>query len=121
MKALSIQQPWAWLIVHGHKDIENRTWSPTFRGAFYVHASSKLYGTVQDRIDIRARWWTRKGILIPEDKDLPRGGIVGRAVVLEVVEHSNSPWFEGPFGLLLDEAKPLPFRPYKGLLGFFDC
>ena len=23
--ALSIQQPWAWLIVEGHKDIENRT------------------------------------------------------------------------------------------------
>lgn len=26
MKALSIRQPWAWLIANGHKDIENRTW-----------------------------------------------------------------------------------------------
>jgi hypothetical protein len=26
MKALSIKQPWAWLIVSGIKDIENRTW-----------------------------------------------------------------------------------------------
>jgi len=25
MYALSIRQPWAWLIVHGWKDIENRT------------------------------------------------------------------------------------------------
>lgn len=24
MKCLSIQQPWAWLIVNGFKDIENR-------------------------------------------------------------------------------------------------
>ncbi len=23
MKAFSILQPWAWLIVHGHKDVEN--------------------------------------------------------------------------------------------------
>ncbi|MCS3017987.1 ASCH domain-containing protein [Phocaeicola vulgatus] len=27
MKAITIKQPWASLIVHGIKDIENRTWS----------------------------------------------------------------------------------------------
>ena len=32
MKALSIQQPWAWLIAHGKKDVENRTWATAFRG-----------------------------------------------------------------------------------------
>jgi len=32
MKALSILQPWAWLVVNGHKDIENRTWGTGFRG-----------------------------------------------------------------------------------------
>lgn len=26
MKAITIKQPWASLIVHGIKDIENRTW-----------------------------------------------------------------------------------------------
>ena len=26
MKAISIKQPWASLIVHGIKDVENRTW-----------------------------------------------------------------------------------------------
>ena len=30
--ALSIQQPWAWFIVNGYKDVENRTWSTKFRG-----------------------------------------------------------------------------------------
>lgn len=29
---LSIRQPWAWLIVNGYKDIENRTWPTHFRG-----------------------------------------------------------------------------------------
>ena len=32
MKALTIKQPWASLIVHGIKDIENRTWRTDYRG-----------------------------------------------------------------------------------------
>ena len=28
MLAISIRQPWAWLIVNGYKDIENRSWCP---------------------------------------------------------------------------------------------
>ena len=39
MKCLSIKQPWASLIAHGIKDIENRTWKTNFRGRIYIHAS----------------------------------------------------------------------------------
>jgi hypothetical protein len=42
MKALSIKQPWASLIAHGIKDIENRTWKTNFRGRIYIHASAKF-------------------------------------------------------------------------------
>lgn len=42
MKALSIRQPWAWLIVAGYKDIENRSWPTNFRGRVYIHASRKF-------------------------------------------------------------------------------
>lgn len=38
MKALSILQPWPWLILHAWKDIENRTWPTRFRGRFLIHA-----------------------------------------------------------------------------------
>lgn len=41
MKALSIKQPWASLIAHGIKDIENRTWATKYRGTIYIHASGK--------------------------------------------------------------------------------
>ncbi len=45
MKALSIRQPWAWLIVNGYKDVENRTWDcpRTFHPPerIYVHAGLK--------------------------------------------------------------------------------
>jgi hypothetical protein len=44
MKALSIKQPWASLIAHGIKDIENRTWKTHFRGRIYIHVSAKTAG-----------------------------------------------------------------------------
>lgn len=121
MKALSIRQPWAWLIVNGWKDIENRSWVPTFRGEFYVHASQSLSGTIAERERIREWVWKRFDVEIPDDFCLVRGGIVGKATVVDVVNSSRSPWFEGPHGLVLEQPMRLPFRPYKGRLGFFDC
>jgi len=40
--ALSIRQPWAWLIVNGWKDIENREWSTRFRGRLLIHAGKQI-------------------------------------------------------------------------------
>lgn len=40
-KAISIKQPWAYLICAGIKDVENRTWATKFRGRVYIHASAK--------------------------------------------------------------------------------
>lgn len=120
MKALSIRQPWAWLIVHGLKDVENRTWAPNHRGDFYVHAAKSLYGTIEERERIRQWVWERFDIELPEDDCFERGGIVGRAEAVVVVKKSLSPWFMGPYGLIIENAKPLPFRKYSGRLGFFD-
>jgi hypothetical protein len=40
MKALSVRQPWAWLIVNNYKPYENRTWSTKVRGPILIHASN---------------------------------------------------------------------------------
>ncbi|WP_157251095.1 ASCH domain-containing protein [Nonomuraea typhae] len=42
MKALSIKQPWAFLIASGHKDIENRSKGTSHRGVIAIHASLTL-------------------------------------------------------------------------------
>jgi hypothetical protein len=42
MRALTIRQPWAWLIVHGHKDLENRTWCTSYRGPLLIHAAGTM-------------------------------------------------------------------------------
>ncbi len=40
LRVLSLRQPWAWLIVNGYKDIENRSWRTNHRGPLLIHASS---------------------------------------------------------------------------------
>ena len=47
-------------------------------------------------------------------------GIVGTAEIVDCIEHSDSPWFFGPFGLVLANVQPVPFIQVKGALGLFD-
>jgi hypothetical protein len=110
MKALSIRQPYSWLIVSGHKDIENRTWPTRFRGHFLIHAGKRFAGD-------RNKWeWPA----IDRPASFEMGGIVGEAELVDCVTESASPWFSGPYGFIIRSARPLPFRPCRGALGFFE-
>lgn len=40
MRCLAVRQPWAWALVAGAKDIENRTWGTDYRGPVIIQASS---------------------------------------------------------------------------------
>lgn len=123
MKALSIRQPWAFLIVNGFKDIENRSWPTARRGEILVHASKGMtkaeYEDVADMLAWQPGIYDMK-IELPAFDAIERGGIVGRVTITGCVTKSESPWFFGPQGFLLRDAKPLPFVPFKGMLGFFD-
>ena len=46
MKVISILQPWASLIIEGHKKIETRSWNTKYRGELLIHAS-KAWGKRQ--------------------------------------------------------------------------
>ncbi len=116
MIALSILQPWAWLIVNGHKDIENRTWVTHRRGQILIHAG-KRWGREQreDLEEVREQF---PHIVLPDQFEL--GGIVGAARIIDCVSDSGSPWFNGPYGFALDQQRRAPaFVPWKGQLGFF--
>jgi len=41
-RALSIRQPWASLIMAGHKTVENRTWGTPWRGLLAIHTGKRL-------------------------------------------------------------------------------
>lgn len=44
MKALSLWQPWASLIVNGSKSVETRSWSTSYRGPLLIHAAKQWNG-----------------------------------------------------------------------------
>jgi hypothetical protein len=44
MKALSLWQPWAALLVHARKRVETRSWSLSHRGPLLIHAAKKWNG-----------------------------------------------------------------------------
>ncbi|WP_029554815.1 ASCH domain-containing protein [Xanthobacter sp. 91] len=116
MKALSIRQPWAWCILHG-KPVENRNWWTSYRGPLDIHAAK---GMTRDEYEECRDFAASLGLALPPMADLPRGGIVGRAKLVDCVTSHPSPWFFGRYGLVLEEVEPLPFIPLKGALGLFD-
>ena len=128
MIALSIRQPWAWLIMEGGKDIENRDWPTQVRGRVLIHASKQMTREEYDsginyakgaRNELRGRGITLAPITSPGRDHLSRGGIIGSVEIVDCVSDSTSPWFMGRFGFVLRDPRPMPFMPYKGQLGFF--
>ena len=123
MLALSIRQPWAWLILHGGKYIENRDWPTKFRGRVLVHAAKGMTRDEWEGAWIHAHGTgaSPKAVEAGLTRDnIQRGGIVGSVEIVGCVTDSASHWFVGRYGFVLRNPSPLPFTPWKGQLGFFD-
>ena len=138
MKVLSLRNPWAALVVHFGKHIENRRWSTRFRGEFLIHAAKGMTRREFDEAYEFAR--PVLGDSLPTEERLRSmlqfGGIVGHARVVDVVppcggnasrcrcqaalSFGRSWHMAEQFGFVLADVTPLPFRPCKGALGFFE-
>lgn len=143
MKALSIKQPWAYLIAKGYKDIENRDWPTNYRGRIYIHASLTFDSKGLE-------WLTSNSKDVPNEfvaeakigdtsayevlmelepcnlDDYPRGAIIGEVDIVDCrwqqKHQALSPWAEiNKYGFVLANAvrydKPIP---YRGQLGLFE-
>lgn len=136
--ALSIRQPWAWLIIRPDlvepsvraraaklcqfKTHENRDWPTKRRGRVLVHAAKGMTrGEWEDGMATAHHCGVPADVLERHASfhALERGGIIGSVEIADCVEHSDSPWFFGRFGFVLRDPRPMPFRPVKGALGFF--
>ena len=120
--ALSVRQPWAWAIVAGHKKIENRSAGSIAAGGMdcrriAVHAAAGLK-------EEEFRWghWRlhRHGVSCPHPSDLTRGAIIGTVDVVDIVSESDSEWFGGQMGLVLEDATTCTPIPCPGALGYFQ-
>lgn len=146
MKALSIKQPWASLIAHGIKDIENRTWKTSFRGRIYIHASAKIVDEIQFNGKQNAELYEAE--LWNPDTGFSEAlrvtsAIIGEVDIIDCVINHESIWAESsrfsitpnplPFGEENDLNKPIynwvlanavlyhePILNVKGKLSFWN-
>lgn len=120
MVALAVRQPWAWAIIHAGKDIENRSNPRLFSYAvgkrILVHASKTM---TTDEYDQAGEFMSAMGVEVPLPSELAYAGVIGSVNVQAIVNQSQSRWFAGPWGLVLTDARPEPFRPARGQRGLF--
>lgn len=130
MKALTIHQPWAWLIVRGHKRVENRGRATHYRGPIAIHAgqsTATLRAMLADGSYERLR---RRIPDLPAPEralaELVRGAVVGVAEIVDAQPYAGSPALAadsfacGPWCWRL--ARPEAFAdpiPARGSLSFW--
>ena len=104
MKALSLWQPWAQLIVIGGKSIETRHWPTKVRGKIAVHAARRETDRRETDISFNIT-------------DLPLGAVVGTVEIIDCfhieelygskydtpMERSYGDWAKGRFGWVLSD------------------
>lgn len=147
MRALTVQQPWAWAIVHGGKDVENRTQAWSYRGPLAIHAGVRISQRGLDSDLVTDAWQQAYGWDIRDGAYFTTGAIIG---VVDLVDahraeagcnHDDpcrelaccdSPWAELSYAgdggktrrdvvhLVLENPRPLPSPiPCRGALGLW--
>ena len=121
VKALTIRQPWAWAVMYGGKDVENRRWRTAYRGPLLIHAGknadpdpeapTRLLWTMADPDAFgqpRAAWQAREAII----------GVVHLA---DVLTDSPSPWATaGWYHWVFEFPAPVdPLIPCRGRPGLW--
>lgn len=149
MKALTVQQPWAWAIVHGGKTIENRTQAWKYRGPLAIHAGARLSQRGAELLpDLLAETQGSADLLWEYCRaGLTYGAIIGvvqlvdvhraqpavtyRGEVIGTPACCDSPWAEQSYEehggrtrrdivhLVLEDAKPIEPIPCIGRLGLW--
>jgi hypothetical protein len=119
-KILTVRHPWAWAIIHGGKNIENRTWPTDYRGPVLIHAGRayddegfdfvhKICGDLPEP----DRFW------------MSRGKILGVVDLVDCVKDHDSVWAEhGPriWNIVLDNPRPAKHSLLvTGQLGLRPC
>ena len=118
MKALSIRQPWDWLIIHGYKDVENRTWATAYRGELLIHAA-KTFESKNNKL-LLSKLPDLAGEMPTKKEDFYLGGVIGKVTLVDCTKKYESFWFTGPYGWVLENPTPLPFVPYRGEQRLFE-
>lgn len=121
MRALTIKQPWAELIITGLKDVENRSRRTNFRGRFAVHAGRQRadFGDL-DLAAMPRR--LRRPIEDAWERHDNAAKVLGTVELVDCVQDSSSEWAIDGFWhwILRDPRTYTRSVPAKGQLGFWE-
>lgn len=141
MKAISVKQPWASLIISGIKDIENRKWKTNYRGRVLIHASNS---TDLDNLPLDSIFTPEQILELKQHYSenvlssfiYPHGLIIGSVEIIDCVTNHTSIWAEKSrplsFSSITNNEKPIynwvlknPIKfekpiPAKGKLSFWE-
>lgn len=135
MKALTLMQPWASLVVCGAKKIETRSWQTFYRGWLAIHAARGFPSAARE-LCLQSPFWSA---LEERGTQLPRGCVIAVARLVDCrptgLEMAPAPWIEGlsedeldfgdfsagRYGWFLEDVRPFPgpIRA-KGALGLWE-
>jgi hypothetical protein len=113
LRCLAIRQPWAWAVVAGAKDVENRSWKTDYRGPVVIQASSTkaVVNGLAKKHKLRPR-------------EFSYGALIGIADLVDIVplseEFEANPWAWGSHCWIFRNARA--FRrpiPLKGKLNLY--
>lgn len=125
MKALTVRQPWAHLIVKGIKTIENRSWTSHYRGWLLIHSS-----LTQEEFEEAELGLTKdesRDLIEAMDGPCWSGHIIGAVKVADIITGTAakklgahfSDWAFGPLCWVLESAvafeKPIKHTGQVGL------
>lgn len=137
MKAITIIQPWCWLLAAGVKQYETRSWQTNQRGLFVLHASKRTRASDEAFEDLfyeHEDLFTAQGVNGPDD--LAYGSAIGTALLAQChrtddqvwrvtdIERDLGDWSPGRFAWEFSRAyllpEPIPYRGQQGIWAFPD-
>lgn len=126
MRAITLWQPYATLLVAGIKIHETRSWSTNYRGELLIHAAKRPIKWAE--LDIESLEKIHPRI---KDIEYPLGAIVGKVEIvdcrpigvwdlIEEVDEILGDWTEGRFAWECANPQPLLIPDVKGKQGFWQ-
>lgn len=136
MRAITVIQPWAWLLASGQKKFETRSWQTNARSLFVIHASKRTKVSdeaFQALFSAAPELFTAHGIASADD--LAYGAAVGAARLVDC-RSTNGLWMPSPLERALGDfssnrfawdfreayllPNPIPYRGQQAVWEFPD-
>jgi hypothetical protein len=135
MKAITVCQPWATLLIKGYKRFETRSWVTRYRGPILIHAGKKFPSDVISLCAVDPFRQLLQQAGYPKPLYLPLGAILGtmtleacltvdeaeKSFSAEDLESYLGDYRRGRYAWKMTNPQPLvvPLQ-YPGKLGIFD-